>query len=167
MAYLSGTTQCRRWWAKGWAGCMYMRLQDTSCCSSCKNINSNRVSHLVDIAGTTSLVPSHPCQGTSTHSNMMTSSNRNIFRVTGPLCGEFTGYQWIPRTKASDEELWCFLWSAPWINGWVNNPEAGDLRRQRAHYDVIVMRNVTGDELKYFELAQVVPINTYQNHEQW
>ena len=22
---------------------------------------------------------------------MMTSSNRNIFRVTGPLCGEFTG----------------------------------------------------------------------------
>ena len=26
---------------------------------------------------------------------MMTSSNGNIFRVTGPLCGEFTGYQWI------------------------------------------------------------------------
>ena len=25
------------------------------------------------------------------------------------------------------------------INGWVNNGEAGDLRRQRAHYDVIVM----------------------------
>ena len=23
-----------------------------------------------------------------------------------------------------------------WINGWVNNPEAGDLRRYRAHYDV-------------------------------
>ena len=25
------------------------------------------------------------------------------------------------------------------INGWVNNGEAGDLRRNRAHYDVIVM----------------------------
>ena len=25
------------------------------------------------------------------------------------------------------------------INGWVNNCEAGDLRRNRAHYDVIVM----------------------------
>ena len=37
----------------------------------------------------------------------------NIFRVTGHLCGEFTGRQWIPRTKASDAELWCFLWSAP------------------------------------------------------
>ena len=29
-----------------------------------------------------------------------------------PLCGEFTGHRWIPRTKASVAELWCFLWSA-------------------------------------------------------
>ena len=42
---------------------------------------------------------------------MMTSSNGNVFRVTGHLCGEFTGPRWIPRTKASDAEL-CFLWSA-------------------------------------------------------
>ena len=69
----------------------------------------------------------------------MTLSNGNIFRVTGPLCGEFTGNRWIPRTKANDAELLCFLWSAPWINGWVNNGDAGDLRRHRAHYDVIVM----------------------------
>ena len=26
-----------------------------------------------------------------------------------------------------------------WINGWVNSPEASDLRRYRAHYDVTVM----------------------------
>ena len=71
--------------------------------------------------------------------HMMTSSNGNIFRVTGHLCGEFTGPRWIPHTKASDAELWCFLWSAPWINSCVNNREAGDLRRQRTHYDVIVM----------------------------
>ena len=49
------------------------------------------------------------------------------------------GRRWIPHTKASDAELWCFLWSAPWINGWVNNREAGDLIRHRAHYDVVVM----------------------------
>ena len=30
------------------------------------------------------------------------------------------------------------------INGWVNNREAGDLRRHRAHYDVIVMTVHTG-----------------------
>ena len=36
-----------------------------------------------------------------------------IFRVTGHLCGEFTGHRWIPRTKATDTELSCFLWSVP------------------------------------------------------
>ena len=44
--------------------------------------------------------------------SMMTSSNGNIFRATGHLCGEFTGLRWIPHTKASDAELWYFLWSA-------------------------------------------------------
>ena len=45
--------------------------------------------------------------------DMMTSSNGNIFRDTGPLCGEFTGHRWIPLTKASDADLWCFLCPAP------------------------------------------------------
>ena len=40
---------------------------------------------------------------------MMTSSNGSIFRVTGPLCGEFTGPRWIPLTKASDAELCVFF----------------------------------------------------------
>ena len=30
-----------------------------------------------------------------------------------------------------------------WIIGWVNNREAGDLKRYRAHYDVIVMNVAT------------------------
>ena len=41
---------------------------------------------------------------------MMTFTNGNIFRDTGHLCGEFIGHRWIPHTKASDAELWCFLW---------------------------------------------------------
>ena len=41
------------------------------------------------------------------------TSNGNIFRVTDPLCWEFSGHRWIPRTKASDAELWYFLWCAP------------------------------------------------------
>ena len=44
---------------------------------------------------------------------MMTQSNENIFRVTGPLWWESTADRWIPFTKASDAELWCFLWYAP------------------------------------------------------
>ena len=33
--------------------------------------------------------------------------------------------------------VFSLIWA--WINGWVNNREAGDLRRYRAHYDVTVM----------------------------
>ena len=40
---------------------------------------------------------------------MTTSSNGNIFRVTGTLGGEFTVHRWIPRTKASEPDLWCFF----------------------------------------------------------
>ena len=46
-------------------------------------------------------------------SSMMTSPKWNIFRVTGPLWGESTDHRWIPLTKASDAELWCFLWRKP------------------------------------------------------
>ena len=69
---------------------------------------------------------------------MMTSSNGNIFCVTGPLCGEFTGHRWIPRTKASDAELWCFLWSAPEqkVEQTIETPV-----RHCAHYDVTVMKD--------------------------
>ena len=50
--------------------------------------------------------------------SMMTSSNGNIFRVIGPLWGESTGHRWIPLTKASDAELWCFLW--PRLTKWLS-----------------------------------------------
>ena len=33
--------------------------------------------------------------------------------------------------------MFSLIWA--WINGWVNNREAGDIRRHRTHYDVIVM----------------------------
>ena len=70
----------------------------------------------------------------------MASWNGNIFLITGSLSREFTSHQLISFTKANGMELWCFLCSAPWINGWVvNNNEAGDLRCHRAHYYVIVM----------------------------
>ena len=45
--------------------------------------------------------------------HMMTSSNRNILRVTGPLWVETIGHRWIFFTKASDAEHWCYLWSTP------------------------------------------------------
>ena len=53
----------------------------------------------------------------------MTSSNGNIFRVTGPLCGEFTGFRWIPRTKASDAKL-CFFFYLR-VNKWLRKQSWG------------------------------------------
>ena len=68
---------------------------------------------------------------------MMMSSNGNIFRVTGPLCREFNDHL----TKASDAELWCFLWIDLHLNKLLSKQSrrAGDLRRHRAHYNVTAM----------------------------
>ena len=57
----------------------------------------------------------------------MTSSNENIFRVTGPLCWGALMFSLI----------------CVWINGCVNNREAGDLRRHHVHYDVILMCKIS------------------------
>ena len=70
----------------------------------------------------------------------MTSSNGDIFRVTGHLCGEFTGPRWIPRTRGQWRGALKFSLICVWINGWVNNREAGDLRRHHGHYDAIIMQ---------------------------
>ena len=50
-----------------------------------------------------------------------------------PVLGEFATQR--PVTRSFE----VFLWAKPRINGWINNRYAGDLRRHRAHYDVIVM----------------------------
>ena len=48
-----------------------------------------------------------------------------------------------------------------WINGWVNNGEAGDLTRHRAHYDVTVMR---ASEISKAESDKT---DQHQNHTKW
>ena len=54
---------------------------------------------------------------------MVTSSNGNIFRITGHLCGEFTGRRWISRTKASDAEFDVFF--DLHLNKWLSNQWGG------------------------------------------
>ena len=55
---------------------------------------------------------------------MMTSSNGNIFRVTGHLCGEFTGPRWIPAQRPATRSFDVFfdLRRIKWFNkqswGW-------------------------------------------------
>ena len=44
-----------------------------------------------------------------------------------------------------------------WTNGWVNNSEAGDLRRHRAHCDVTVMRHI--DSCKTLIVCHLIFLN--------
>ena len=60
---------------------------------------------------------------------MMTSPDGNIFRVTDPSCGEFTGHRWIPLTKAS----------GVFFDLRLKKRLLKQSRRHRAHHDVTVM----------------------------
>ena len=79
----------------------------------------------------------------------MTSSNGNIFRVTGHLCGERSP------VNSPHKGQWCgalkFSLICAWTNGWANTPDAGDLRRHRARYDVIVILKVSHHLWQYIK----------------
>ena len=57
------------------------------------------------------------------------------------LRGEFTGHRWIILLDQWRGAL-IFSLICAWMNRLVNNSEAGDLRRHRDHYDVIVLLQV-------------------------
>ena len=111
--------------------------------SANRNVKGISASTLTTVLGTPPWsVPSCPCNDSSMFDDdffMMTSSNgkkiprywpfvRGIHR--SPVNSPHKG-QWRGALK--------FSLIYVWKNGWVNNREAGDLRRYRAHYDVIVM----------------------------
>ena len=59
---------------------------------------------------------------------MLTWSHVNISPATGPLWRESIGHRWISLTKASDAELWCFLWfvSEPTVEQTIETPVIWD-----------------------------------------
>ena len=77
-----------------------------------------------------------PCNARDV-SFMMTSSDGNIFRVTDPMCRDFTGE--VPSQKSVTRSFHIFSLICAWTRGWVNNRDAGDLRRLHAHYDATLM----------------------------
>ena len=82
-----------------------------------------------------------------------TSSNGNCFRVTGPLCGEFTGRQWIPLTKASDASVFFDLrlnkrLSKQSWGWWFDTPSRSLLRHCNANDSSECVRCATPDTVK-------------------
>ena len=116
-----------KWWCFHYGACPRVHFWHQSYLSAPRwiSITNTFNSHFYDCC----TVP----QNWKQPSNMMTSSNGNIFRVTGHLCGEFTG-----------------------------NREAGDLRRYRAHYDVTVMNflQVTDSTFTFLGPILLTAINT-------
>ena len=71
----------------------------------------------------------------------MTSLNVNIFRVTGPLWGEQPVTGVFPSQRPVTRS--CVVFFDPRLNKRLRkHRDAGDLRRHRALYDVIVMTSV-------------------------
>ena len=100
------------------------------------------------------------------HVFMMTSSNGNIFHGTDPLWAKSTGDRWIPLPHKSQWRgalMFCLI--GAWTNNADNNRDAGDLRRHRAHYDVIVTC------VCLFELDFPKPkfgfVNPWNPHQRW
>ena len=58
-----------------------------------------------------------------------------------PVTGEFPSQR--PVTRSFD-----VFFDLRLENSWVNNREAGDLRRDLAHYDVIVMKKTYGGSIR-------------------
>ena len=81
--------------------------------------------------------------------SMMTSSNGNIFRVPGHLCGEFIGHRWIHKGQWRGALVYSLI--CVQIKGWETIVRlviwdaiapimtSFDLRRHFAHFEVIVM----------------------------
>ena len=69
-----------------------------------------------------------------------------------PVSGEFPTQR--PVTRSFD-----VFFDLPWINDWVNNRKAGDLRRHRGHYDVIVM-------IRYIVLGPIMSDLLLQDEQQ-
>ena len=76
-----------------------------------------------------------------------------------PVTGEFPAQR--PVRRSFDVSL-----IYAWINSWVNNREAGDLRRHRANYDVMVMNWTLGNIFRCNSNQKemlFIPKNTFEN----
>ena len=79
------------WWERPWLWCHMTRAVHERPLPFVIKTESCQDAHFVALVGTAGCPKDNLQCHQWQHSIMMTSSNGNIFRVTGPLCGEFTG----------------------------------------------------------------------------
>ena len=95
----------------------------------------------------------------------MTSSNENISALLALCAGNGLVTGEFPSHKGQWRGALMFSLICAWINRWVNNGEAGDLRRHGAHYNVAVIMwwDVQNNEMVMDQCTEMqfhVPDNT-------
>ena len=93
---------------------------------------------------------------------MITSSDESIFRVTGLLCGEFTGHRWIPAQRPVTRRFDVFFYLCPnnwlskqWRRWWFETPSR------------LVWRHCNGQAITWLLLANFELDPWEQNIENW
>ena len=129
--------------------CLFSNLPN--CSGWQKTLSKLRIVGLLCMAGIDrrTVVPLHMTSHAEAHDDVIKWKHF-------PLYWSFVwGIHWS-RVNSRHKGKWCgalmFSLICVWIKGWVNKHEAGDLRRFRAHYDVIVM--------VFMEYPLMCPINT-------
>ena len=97
--------------------------------------------------------------------DMMTSSNGNIFRITGHLCRGIHRSPVNSPHKGQWRGALMFSLICTWINGWINNREVGNLRCYCAH-DIIVTWSYCTDVMISLSLCDIYRLCAWSNHEE-
>ena len=98
----------------------------------------------------------------------MTSYKGNVFWITGPLCGEFAGHQWIPLIKNINAGRWCFPFMLAGLNKLLNKHLRGQWSEMPwCPYGVTVVTLFvyTSNTRSYFLIQQNISLcspETYQ-----
>ena len=116
--------------------------------------------HCISLVSNSSLQSVRPCASWWLYCYMMTSSNGNISALLAPCAGNSPVPVNSPHKGQWGRAL-MFSLICVWINSWVNSHEAGDLRRYRAHYDVIIMMK---DCFHAGEVIMKYMIKSYRHH---
>ena len=98
----------------------------------------------------------------------MTSSNGNIFNVTGQLWGEIHRSSVDSPHKGQWRGVLMLFLICAWTNVWANNGDTGDLRHHRTHYDAAVMLGIQAHiPFKHFTKYFVYVISYISNVRNW
>ena len=122
----------------------------------CFSLTWNKIDKIWKLAYPPFFLSLHPGSNTGAVANIFKRLQWRHMNVTAT---QFTRNWTICSTACPDKnkeniqgQALIFSLVCAWVNAWVNNREAGDLRRHRVHYDVIVMNTVDPIPVEFWKM---------------